>query len=211
MVDGYRGHVYFQLSVERRAYFEDLLHDEKVRVSGLDALTGLPGETTDGVAIDLLVNTGLQTDIIRSQESGADGVGLFRTEIPFMMLGRFPSEEEQAKIYRSQLEAFHPRPVTMRTLDIGGDKSLDYFPIKEDNPFLGWRGLRVTLDHPEIFIVQVRAMLRASLNLDNLRIMLPMVTSVGEVEESLALIHRAVYELNDEGVHVETLKGVQQM
>ena len=204
MVDGYRGHVYFQLSVERRAYFEDLLHDEKVRVSGLDALTGLPGETTDGVAIDLLVNTGLQTDIIRSQESGADGVGLFRTEIPFMMLGRFPSEEEQAKIYRSQLEAFHPRPVTMRTLDIGGDKSLDYFPIKEDNPFLGWRGLRVTLDHPEIFIVQVRAMLRASLNLDNLRIMLPMVTSVGEVEESLALIHRAVYELNDEGVHVET-------
>ena len=204
VVDGYRGHVYFQLSVERRAYFEDLLHDEKVRVSGLDALTGLPGETTDGVAIDLLVNTGLQTDIIRSQESGADGVGLFRTEIPFMMLGRFPSEEEQAKIYRSQLEAFHPRPVTMRTLDIGGDKSLDYFPIKEDNPFLGWRGLRVTLDHPEIFIVQVRAMLRASLNLDNLRIMLPMVTSVGEVEESLALIHRAVYELNDEGVHVET-------
>ncbi|WP_320822421.1 phosphoenolpyruvate--protein phosphotransferase [Reinekea sp.] len=209
VVDGYRGHVYFQLSVERRAYFEELLRDEKVRVSGLDALIGLPGETIDGVAIDLLVNTGLQTDIIRSQESGADGVGLFRTEIPFMMLGRFPSEEEQAKIYRSQLEAFYPRPVTMRTLDIGGDKSLDYFPIKEDNPFLGWRGLRVTLDHPEIFIVQVRAMLRASLNLNNLRIMLPMVTSIGEVEESLALIHRAVYELNDEGVRVDTpLVGV---
>jgi len=204
VVDGYRGHVYFQLTPERREYFEDLVRDEKVRVSGLDALADLPGETADGVNIDLMINTGLQTDIIRSYASGADGVGLFRTEIPFMMLGRFPSEEEQAKIYRNQLEAFHPREVTMRTLDIGGDKSLEYFPIEEANPFLGWRGLRVTLDHPEIFIVQVRAMLRASLNLNNLRIMLPMVTSVGEVEESLALIHRAIYELNDEGIHVET-------
>ena len=203
VVDGYRGHVYYQLSPERREYFEDLVRDEKVRVSGLDALADLPGETADGEPLDLMINTGLQTDIVRSQASGADGVGLFRTEIPFMMLGRFPSEEEQAKIYRQQLEAFHPRPVTMRTLDIGGDKSLEYFPIVEDNPFLGWRGLRVTLDHPEIFIVQVRAMLRASFGLNNLRIMLPMVTSVGEVEESLALIHRAVYELNEEGVKVE--------
>lgn len=202
VVDGYRGHVYYQLTQERRDYFEELVRDEKVRVSGLDALADLPGETIDGEKLDLMINTGLQTDVLRSQESGADGVGLFRTEIPFMMLGRFPSEEEQARIYRNQLEAFHPRPVTMRTLDIGGDKSLEYFPIEEDNPFLGWRGLRVTLDHPEIFIVQVRAMLRASQGLDNLKIMLPMVTSVGEVEDSLALIHRAVYELNEEGVKV---------
>ena len=126
VVDGYRGHVYYQLSPERREYFEELVRDEKVRVSGLDALADLPGETADGEALDLMINTGLQTDIVRSQASGADGVGLFRTEIPFMMLGRFPSEEEQAKIYRAQLEAFHPRPVTMRTLDIGGDKSLEY-------------------------------------------------------------------------------------
>jgi phosphotransferase system enzyme I (PtsP) len=203
VVDGYRGHVYFKLSQERKDYFQELVQDEKVRVSGLDALADLPAETADGMNIDLMINTGLQTDVIRSQASGADGVGLFRTEIPFMMLGRFPSEEEQAKIYRNQLEAFHPRPVTMRTLDIGGDKSLEYFPIEEDNPFLGWRGLRVTLDHPEIFIVQIRAMLRASLDLNNLKIMLPMVTSVGEVEDSLAIIHRAVYELNEEGVKVE--------
>ena len=203
VVDGYRGHVYFKLTQERKDYFLELVQDEKVRVSGLDALADLPAETADGMNIDLMINTGLQTDVIRSQASGADGVGLFRTEIPFMMLGRFPSEEEQAKIYRNQLEAFHPRPVTMRTLDIGGDKSLEYFPIEEDNPFLGWRGLRVTLDHPEIFIVQIRAMLRASLDLNNLKIMLPMVTSVGEVEDSLAIIHRAVYELNEEGVKVE--------
>ncbi|EAR10921.1 phosphoenolpyruvate--protein phosphotransferase [Reinekea blandensis] len=203
VVDGYRGHVYYKLTDDRREYFESLVREEKERVSGLEALADLPAETANGDSVDLMINTGLQTDILRSQEIGADGVGLFRTEIPFMMLGRFPSEEEQAKIYRNQLEAFYPRPVTMRTLDIGGDKSLEYFPIEEDNPFLGWRGLRVTLDHPEIFIVQVRAMLRASLDLNNLSIMLPMVTSVGEVEESLALIHRAVYELNEEGVRVE--------
>lgn len=204
VVDGYRGHVYFRLTDERREYFEELVRDEKIRVLGLESLAGLPSETADSVEVNLMINTGLQTDILRSQDTGADGVGLFRTEVPFMMLGRFPSEEEQARIYRNQLEAFHPRPVTMRMLDIGGDKSLEYFPIEEANPFLGWRGLRVTLDHPEIFIVQARSMLRASLGLNNLRIMLPMVTSVGEVEESLALIHRAIYELNDEGVKVET-------
>lgn len=204
VVDGYRGHVYYQLSAERRNHFESLVNDEKSRVLGLDALADLPSDMADGTAIQLMVNTGLQTDVVRSKDIGADGVGLFRTEVPFMMLGRFPSEEEQAKIYRAQLESFYPKPVTMRTLDIGGDKSLEYFPIEEDNPFLGWRGIRVTLDHPEIFIVQVRAMLRASLGLNNLKIMLPMVTSIGEVEEALALIHRAVYELNEEGVAVET-------
>lgn len=203
VVDGFRGHVYCKLSEERKSHFQILMDDEAKRANGLEALADLPAQTADGTSVKLLINTGLQTDVIRSLTSGADGVGLFRTEIPFMMSGQFPGEAEQAKIYRSQLESFHPRPVTMRTLDIGGDKSLDYFPIVEDNPFLGWRGLRVTLDHPEILMVQVRAMLRASLGLNNLRIMLPMVTSIGEVEEALALIHRAVYELNDEGASVE--------
>ena len=138
------------------------------------------------------------TDTVRSLDRGAEGVGLYRTEVPFMIRERFPSEAEQEKIYRHQLEAFAPRPVTMRTLDIGGDKSLSYFPIKEDNPFLGWRGIRVTLDHPEIFLVQVRAMLKASVGLDNLRIMLPMISSVFEVEEALRLIHRAHSEVLSE-------------
>jgi phosphotransferase system enzyme I (PtsP) len=87
---------------------------------------------------------------------------------------RFPSEEEQRAIYREHMEAFEPKPVTMRTLDVGGDKALSYFPIVEENPFLGWRGIRVTLDHPEIFMVQARAMLRANEGLvGDLRIMLP--------------------------------------
>lgn len=120
-----------------------------------------------------------------------------------MMRERFPSEREQMAIYRKQLETFAPQPVTMRTLDIGGDKSLSYFPIEEDNPFLGWRGIRVTLDHPEIFLLQVRAMLKASIGLDNLRIMLPMITSISEVEEAQHLIYRAYQEVVDEGGDVK--------
>jgi len=154
------------------------------------------------VRIPLQVNTGLMTDINRSIERGAEGVGLYRTEIPFMVRDRFPSEEEQRVIYREQLAAFAPHPVTMRTLDIGGDKSLSYFPIEEENPFLGWRGIRVTLDHPEIFMVQVRAMLKASDGLNNLHIMLPMVTSVIEAEEAQHLIHRAWLEVRDEGLDI---------
>lgn len=203
VIDGYRGHIYYRLSQEKRQYFEDICQEEAEREAGLEALKDEPSETLDGVAISLMVNTGLQTDVLRSQDRGADGVGLFRTEVPFMMRDRFPSEEEQAAIYRAQLEAFAPLPVTMRTLDIGGDKSLEYFPIVEDNPFLGWRGIRVMLDHPELFMVQVRAMLRASEGLDNLKIMLPMVTSVSEVEEALAIIHRAVMELSYENVRVK--------
>lgn len=203
VVDGYRGHLYYRLSPEKRRYFENVVEEEAEREAGLESLKGLPSETRDGLSVSLLVNTGLQSDLMRSQDRGADGVGLFRTEVPFMLRDRFPSEEEQALIYRAQLQAFSPSPVTMRTLDVGGDKSLDYFPIVEDNPFLGWRGLRVMLDHPEIFMVQVRAMLRASITLNNLKIMLPMVTSVSEVEESLALIHRAVMELNEEGLEVQ--------
>src|SRR5690606_14196847 len=92
--------------------------------AGLDVLRELPCETTDGHRIPLWVNTGLLADVVRAQERGAEGVGLYRTEVPFMIKERFPSEKEQMAIYREQLQAFHPRPVTMRTLDIGGDKSL---------------------------------------------------------------------------------------
>jgi phosphotransferase system enzyme I (PtsP) len=142
------------------------------------------------------------TDVIRSLHQGAEGVGLYRTEVPFMINERFPSEYEQMVCYREQLEAFAPRQVTMRTLDIGGDKALSYFPITEENPFLGWRGIRVTLDHPEIFLVQMRAMLKASEGLNNLRIMLPMISNVNEVEEALHLIYREYHEVRMEGFDI---------
>jgi phosphotransferase system enzyme I (PtsP) len=94
----------------------------------------------------------------------------------------------------------------MRTLDIGGDKTLPYFPVEEENPYLGWRGIRVTLDHPDVFLVQVRAMMRASEELNNLRIMLPMVTTLGEVDEAASLIEQAFQELLIEGARIEKPK-----
>ena len=203
ILDGYNGLVYFNAPPELRARFQSICEEEQQINKGLEALRDLPCETTDGHRVPLWVNTGLMADVARSLERGAEGVGLYRTEVPFLLRERFPSEEEQRAIYRQQLEAFAPRPVTMRTLDVGGDKSLPYFPIEEDNPFLGWRGIRVTLDHPEIFLVQVRAMLKASQGLNNLRIMLPMVSNVQELDDALELIYRAHGELIEDGLQLE--------
>jgi len=202
IVDGYHGEVYTNPSEMLRQQFAEVVEEERQLTQGLDVLRELPCETLDGHRLPLWVNTGLLADVARAQERGAEGVGLYRTEVPFMNNERFPSEKEQLAIYREQLAAFHPLPVTMRTLDIGGDKSLSYFPIKESNPFLGWRGIRVTLDHPEIFLVQTRAMLKASEGLNNLRILLPMISSIHELDEALHLIHRAWGEVRDEGTDV---------
>ena len=202
IVDGYHGEVFTNPSEALRKQYADVVEEERQMAQGLDALRALPCETPDGYRMPLWVNTGLLADVKRAQERGAEGVGLYRTEVPFMIKERFPSEKEQLAIYREQLAAFHPLPVTMRSLDIGGDKALSYFPIKEENPFLGWRGIRVTLDHPEIFLVQTRAMLKASEGLDNLRILLPMISGTQELEEALHLIHRAWGEVRDEGTDV---------
>jgi phosphotransferase system enzyme I (PtsP) len=184
------------------ARYREVIKEEEQLVRGLEVLINLPAVTPDDHRVRLWVNTGLMTDVVRSLDHGAEGIGLFRTEVPFLLSERFPSEDEQADIYRQQLEAFAPKKVTMRTLDVGGDKSLPYFPIEEENPFLGWRGIRVTLDHPEIFIVQARAMLRASEGLNNLQIMLPMVSNLDEVHRATQIIKRALRELQDEGLSV---------
>ena len=202
IVDGYHGEVFTNPSEILIKQYSVVVEEERQLSQGLDALRELPCVTLDGHRMPLWVNTGLLADVARAQQRGAEGVGLYRTEVPFMIQQRFPSEKEQLAIYREQLAAFHPLPVTMRTLDIGGDKSLSYFPIKEDNPFLGWRGIRVTLDHPEIFLVQTRAMLKASEGLNNLRILLPMISGTHETEEALHLIHRAWGEVRDEGTDV---------
>ncbi|CAM4052728.1 MULTISPECIES: phosphoenolpyruvate--protein phosphotransferase [Pseudomonadaceae] len=202
IVDGYHGEVFTNPSDLLSKQYAEVVEEERQLTEGLDALRALPCETLDGHRMPLWVNTGLLADVARAQQRGAEGVGLYRTEVPFMINERFPSEKEQLATYREQLQAFHPLPVTMRTLDIGGDKSLSYFPIKEENPFLGWRGIRVTLDHPEIFLVQTRAMLKASEGLNNLRILLPMISGTQELEEALHLIHRAWGEVRDEGTDV---------
>lgn len=202
IVDGYKGTVYSDPGSQMRKHYKAIFLEEQELVKGLEALKDFPSETLDHYRLPLRVNTGLMTDVVRSLERGAEGVGLYRTEVPFLLRDRFPSEEEQRAIYREQLEAFAPHTVTMRTLDIGGDKALPYFPIEEDNPFLGWRGIRVTLDHPEIFLAQLRAMIKASEGLNNLRILLPMITNLPELEASKVLIKRVFNELLEEGYKV---------
>ncbi len=211
IVDAYLGRVFVQPSRVLRKRYKDIIKEEQQLVAGLDAYKQREAITPDGHIVSLCVNTGLMADVARAKDRGAEGVGLYRSEIPFMLRERFPGEEEQRQIYRQQLEAFAPKPVTMRTLDIGGDKDLPYFPIEEDNPALGWRGIRITLDHPEIFMVQVRAMLKAASGLNNLQILLPMVTSVSEVEDAVALIHRAVEELQEEKEYEVSLPRIGVM
>jgi phosphotransferase system enzyme I (PtsP) len=203
IVDGYRGNIYFNPSEDALKVFNQLIEEDKEISKHYEKLRDLPSETLDHHRVPLWVNTGLMADVMRSIERGAEGVGLYRTEVPFLLRDRFPTEEDQRKIYREQLAAFAPHPVTMRTLDVGGDKSLSYFPIEEANPFLGWRGIRVTLDHPEIFLAQIRAMIKASEGLNNLRIMLPMISHTAELDAAQALIHRAYLELGEEGHNVE--------
>ena len=200
VVDGYNGNVHLNPTAPILRRFRDVVEQDDEINRDLEALRSLPCVTPDEQRLALWVNTGLMADVARSLERGAEGVGLYRTEVPFLMRERFPSEEEQRQIYREQLEAFAPSPVTMRTLDIGGDKALPYFPIDEANPFLGWRGIRVTLDHPEILLAQVRAMMKANAGLENLRILLPMVSNVPELEEALTLVQRSHRELAEEGI-----------
>lgn len=202
VVDGYQSRVFVRPSAAIRKEFERLQKEEAELSNELLGLIELPAETTDGVTVALYANTGLLTDITPSLRCGAEGVGLYRTEIPFMMRDRFPGEEEQRQTYRQVLEAFAPAPVTVRTLDIGGDKALPYFPVVEENPFLGWRGIRISLDHPEIFLPQVRAMLRANAGLNNLQLLLPMISDVIEIDAALGLIRRAYEELHEEGERV---------
>jgi len=199
VIDGYMGRIFLNPSQDLRRQYEQAIAEEDSFTKELEILRNVPAQTRDGHTVPLLVNTSLPLDVGRSLDRGAEGVGLYRTEVPFMIKEHFPSEDEQTDCYRTQLQGFSPLPVTMRTLDIGGDKNLPYFAIKEDNPFLGWRGIRVTLDHPEIFLVQIRAMLKASEGLDNLRIMLPMITHVSEIDESIRWIDQAFSELCEEG------------
>ncbi|EHL29229.1 phosphoenolpyruvate--protein phosphotransferase [Legionella drancourtii] len=206
IVDGYYGQVHVSPSKAVLSEFKLLEQEQQALNQSLVSLRDKPAETTDSYKISLQVNTGLAMDAGLSMSVGAEGVGLYRSEVPFMSRDQFPSEDEQTIIYRQTLKAFAPRPVTMRTLDIGGDKVLPYFPVEEDNPYLGWRGIRITLDHPDVFLMQVRAMMRASEELNNLRIMLPMVTNLSEVEEATYLIEQAFAELLEEGCLIEKPK-----
>jgi phosphotransferase system enzyme I (PtsP) len=202
ITDGYRGRVYVSPTPSVQQEYRRLADEDRALDAEMLSIQHLPSETTDGIAVPLYLNTGLISDTHTSGLEEAAGVGLYRTEIPFMVRDRFPAEGVQLENYRNVLKTFAPRPVTIRTLDIGGDKPLPYFPITESNPFLGWRGIRISLDHPEIFLTQVRAMLQAAIDLYNMRLLLPMVSHVSEVDDALLLIRRAHDELTEEGLPV---------
>ena len=202
VIDGYRGRLYVNPGDAVHQEFSRLASEEQVFSRELAHLKDLPAETPDGFRVGLYANAGLLADLSNSLSVGAEGIGLFRTELPFMLHEQFPGEEEQRILYRQVLEAFAPNPVTLRTLDIGGDKPLPYFPVEEPNPALGWRGIRFALDNPVIFTTQLRAMIKASAGLENLRIMIPMISSIEEADEAVRLVRRIWQELLNEGEEV---------
>lgn len=198
IIDAYASKVYISPSnILKQEYSqfkkqEGILHDQFESEYQLDACT------LDGEHIQLLLNAGLEVSTELTNAHFCDGVGLYRTEAWFMQKSQFPTQLEQENWYREVLTSYHPSPVIMRTLDIGGDKVLSYFDVEEENPFLGWRGIRFSLDHPELFLEQLKAMLKANAGLGNLKILLPMVTNVTEVEEAQRLLKQAYFELEDE-------------
>ncbi|MCF4171834.1 phosphoenolpyruvate--protein phosphotransferase [Vibrio sp. McD22-P3] len=198
IVDGYSGEIFPDPSNELLLEYQELVTEETELSRMVEQTVDLEASTNDGKRIQIMLNAGLSADTSISLNRNVDGVGLYRTEISFLLQQQFPSEEEQVHQYRSVLGAYPTKRVVMRTLDIGGDKPLPYLPIDEDNPFLGWRGIRFTLDHPDIFLIQLRAMLRASEGLDNLSILLPMVSSVQELDGATALIEQAYQEVSAE-------------
>ncbi|QFY89459.1 phosphoenolpyruvate--protein phosphotransferase [Magnetovirga frankeli] len=206
IVDGYLGRVHLQPPPSVLEEYAKLISEMHSQSAVLEQMRGCHSQTRDGERVHVYLNTGLVSETSSLGLEESEGVGLYRTELPFMVRDRFPSEEVQRNNYRRVLKHFHPRPVTLRTLDIGGDKPLPYFPINESNPFLGWRGIRISLDHPEIFLTQVRAMLRASVGLDNLRILLPMISHISEVIDAKRLIQQALDEVLQEGRKVRRPK-----
>jgi len=199
ILDGSVGTILVQPTLEEmreareRAKRELDFAEELAHFKGLDAIT------TDGVAVTLRANVDIPEEAELAAQSGADGVGLMRTEFLVVSRATMPDEEEQYRVYRRVVESFHGAPVVIRTYDIGGDKLPVGGHPHEANPFLGWRAIRMCLDEPDLFLVQLRALLRAAVHGD-VRIMLPLVVSVDEVRAARALVERAAEELALRGV-----------
>ncbi|MBK0003495.1 phosphoenolpyruvate--protein phosphotransferase [Erwinia sp. S38] len=197
IVDGYRGELLVDPEPVLVQEYQRLISEENELSQLAEGLVEQPGALKSGEPVKVMLNAGLSAEHEHPIGSRVDGVGLYRTEIPFMLQNGFPSEEEQVAQYQGMLQLFLDKPVTLRTLDIGADKQLPYMPISEENPSLGWRGIRLTLDQPEIFLVQLRAMLRANVASGNLSILLPMITSLEEIDEARRLLDRAGREVEE--------------
>lgn len=199
IVDGTSGHVYLNPAAGVKKEYARLEQEYAGRMKELEGLRDLPAVTTDGVTISLNANIGLISDVRVANLHGAEGVGLYRTEFPYMARSAFPTREEQAGIYRKILEGFPGQTVNIRTLDIGGDKGLSYFPYPhEDNPFLGWRSIRVSLERQDIFKEQLAGILLAA-HAGNPTIMFPLISSLDEIRQIREILTSVRNELLREG------------
>ncbi|WP_246218146.1 phosphoenolpyruvate--protein phosphotransferase [Jiella pacifica] len=195
VVDGESGDVHLRPPPEVHELFADKLGFRAERQQRYRSLREVPAKTRDGAAIGLQMNAGLLVDLPQLDESGAEGIGLFRTELQFMVASTMPRASDQERLYRAVIDAAGEKPVTFRTLDVGGDKLLPYLAHgPEQNPALGYRAMRLALDRPGLLRTQLRALLKAATG-RNVKIMFPMVTDLAEIDAARSLIDRELQHL----------------
>ncbi|AVA23131.1 phosphoenolpyruvate--protein phosphotransferase [Rhizobium sp. LEGMi198b] len=196
IIDGDGGHVHLRPMADHQRSYEEKVRFRARRQEQFRALRSVEPVTKDGQRISLLMNAGLLVDLPQLAESGAEGIGLFRTELQFMIASTMPKAEEQEAFYRNVMKQAGGHVVTFRTLDIGGDKVVPYFRAhEEENPALGWRAIRLSLDRPGLLRTQLRAMLKAAAD-SELKMMVPMVTEVSEIEAVRELVQKEVQHLS---------------
>ncbi len=199
IVDGEAGDVHLRPGADVELAYADKVRFRAEQQARYRAERDLPATTLDGQDITLLMNAGLLVDLPHLDEAGAAGIGLYRTELQFMVAARFPRMEEQCQAYSSILNAAHGMPVVFRSLDVGGDKILPYLRhAHEENPALGWRAIRMALDRPGLFRTQIRALLHAARG-QELRVMFPMITEVAEFDQAKDLVNRELRFLAEHG------------
>ncbi len=200
IIDGTSGIIFHNLPEVIIGEYRRLEYEKERKDKNLESLKDLKPETMDGFEVRLGANIGLLSDLEFVEKYGADHIGLYRTEFPFLVRERFPSEREQVDLYRRILDGAKGREVTIRTLDVGGDKFLSYLDYpKEDNPYLGWRSIRVSLEMRDIFREQLRAILRASA-FGRARILFPMITSVNEIKETVSILNEEKTKLKHSNI-----------
>jgi phosphotransferase system enzyme I (PtsP) len=211
IVDGNAGVVYVNPPLEVVREYERLAREARAFTRDLERLRDLPAETLDGHHVTLSANIALLADVHLARLHGADGIGLYRTELPFLSHRDFLTEDEQLDLYKRLVTGMEGRPVTIRTLDLGADKYPRYMNVpREDNPFLGWRSIRISLEMPQVFKTQLRAILRASA-LGPVRVMFPMISSLEEIRQVKWILAEAQQELTAEGIEFDPVMPVGMM
>ena len=199
IVDGATGRVYLQPDETLIEYYRDAQREHEVAIAHLDALCDRPAETLDGNPVTLSANVGLLNDLRQVDQHGAEGIGLFRTELLALAHRGFPSQEEQEQLYRQVVEQMAPRPVTIRTLDLGGDKGIPNVGMPgEENPQLGLRSIRLTLENRRAFRAQLRAILKASA-FGPTKLLFPMISNIEELREAKALLEKVQADFEKSG------------